>query len=94
MTYVLLQGPNDGYYISVQAASKKHFALVDNGWNEIDSGEYQDMLDKISFLEDQNKDEIIELYCHDNHSLIQTNEECLKIILSRDPNFLNNKDFL
>jgi hypothetical protein len=92
--YVLLQAPNDGYYIVVQATSKKHFSLVDAGWVEINSGQFGDMIEEMAFHEAMSGVDLIQLYCHDTFSLIQTSHECLEMILENDPDYLEDKEFL
>lgn len=92
MTFVIMQAPNDGYYWLLKATGKKHFECIDNGFQEIESGDYWDMLALIGYLESDN--EMIELRCSETNSLIQTTEEMLKRILELNPDYINNKEFL
>lgn len=90
MIYVLLQLRN--YLIIVKAASDKHFALEDNGAYEVASGNWYDMLQMCEERETMLADDLIELKT--STSLIQTTDECLRIILDLNPDFLNNKTFV
>ncbi len=93
MIYVLLQAPNDGYYIVARATSDKHFAMVDAGYMEISNGLYPDMVEMQQNLERMEDDTIL-LFCEKTKSLIQTTDEMLRCILDSNPNYLNDKDFV
>ena len=93
MIYVLLQAPNDGYYVVCKAATDKHFAFEDAGYTEIKAGLYHDMLD-LQRQYEAIADDIILLYCDKTKSIIQTTDECLIAILDANPNYLNDKEFV
>ncbi len=93
MIYVLLQAPNDGYYVVVKAATDKHFAFEDAGYSEICNGLYHDMLDRQRQFEAMD-DDIVMLFCEKTKSLIQTTDDGLRRLLELNPNYLNDKDFV
>lgn len=94
MIYVLLQAPENGYMILAQATSQKHFVMIDNGWIEVDTGSYIEMMELRHALENQDNSDIIELYSEINKSLVITTEEGLNAILKNEPDYLNDKEFL
>lgn len=90
MTFVILQAPNQGYYWLIKATSNKHFELLDAGFSELESGEYEEMRDKINFLEwldatDGGTKHLITLKRGDSYSY-QTEEDLHKL-LDMNPNF-------
>jgi hypothetical protein len=92
--YVILHAPNDGYYSIFVATSNKHFFFVDGGWTEVFAGDWEECLDHMCALEECERGDLINLYCHDTFSQIQTTEECLNEILELEPDFLENKIFM
>lgn len=92
MTFVILQAPNEGYYWLIKATSDKHFELVDKGFQEIDSGEYYDMLESLNIL--QYDPSLIHLKCVKFGTMIQTTEDCLHRILAINPDYLTDKEFV
>lgn len=90
---VLLQSPHKGSSATLvfPACSKKHFDFEDKGWFEIASGTYEDMLNMQEMLDYPNLKSFLHFYCEKTFSLHQTTEECLKIILSHWPDWLDDK---
>lgn len=93
MEYVLLKNNSD-YYIIAIAASRKHFKLEDAGWIEVFSGEYWECEERKDLFESEDEKGLIQLYCEENFSLIQTTDDCLNQILNNEPDYLENKEFL
>lgn len=103
MTFVILQASNNGYYWLVKATSKKHFELIDAEFEEIESGEYEQMRDKLDFLEwmeatDGGNKQLITLKRGDAYSY--QSEEDLHKLLEINPRFfeeysiVDNHDWL
>lgn len=93
--YVVLKPPTDGYYRCIKATSDKHFSLEDEGYTEVASGNWYDMIELMRELEQEaNLGSTIELFCQDSSSLIQTTEEGLNRLIELYPDYLNNKVFL
>jgi hypothetical protein len=88
--YVILQAPNNGYRLVVEAASNKQFSLEDSGWKEIASGGWQQMLE-FNKLEPDDKDII---WLRTAKSSIVTTYQMLDLMMDIDPDFMDDKEFI
>lgn len=98
-TFVILQAPNEGYYWLILGGSDKHFELEDKGFAEIDSGSYQEMLEKITYLEWDKATcgghyTCITLKRKGQYSFMWHTDAELNRILDINPNFLDEWDIV
>lgn len=104
-TWVVLKPPPDkSYYRVIRAASDKHFDMIDNGYEEVSSGNWFDMLELDRELEEKDNQEwiermreagdLIELFDRTKSCLIYVNETILNGYCQVDANYLDDKTFL